>query len=99
VSAPLVKNEPGLVAATVYAEGRRVADISVDEARDWAARTRRLAAWAAILAVPTAVAGIYGMNFEHMPELKWEHGYLGVLGLIAVAVVGLYAGFRRNGWL
>ena len=37
--------------------------------------TRRLAAWAAILAVPTAVAGIYGMNFEHMPELKWTYGY------------------------
>ena len=38
--------------------------------------TRRLAAWAAILAVPTAVAGIYGMNFQNMPELKWEYGYL-----------------------
>jgi len=61
--------------------------------------TRRLAAWAAILAVPTAVAGIYGMNFEHMPELKWAYGYAGVLGVIAVAVAGLYAGFRRNHWL
>ena len=44
--------------------------------------TRRLAAWAAILAVPTAIAGIYGMNFEHMPELKWQYGYYLVLGFI-----------------
>ena len=44
--------------------------------------TRRLAAWAAILAVPTAVAGIYGMNFKHMPELEWEHGYFVVVAVI-----------------
>jgi magnesium transporter len=61
--------------------------------------TRRLAAWAAILAVPTAVAGIYGMNFEHMPELKWEFGYFVVIGLIAAICAGLYAIFRRNEWL
>ena len=61
--------------------------------------TRRLAAWAAILAVPTAVAGIYGMNFQNMPELKWEYGYFTVVGLIAVVVVALYLGFRRNKWL
>ena len=61
--------------------------------------TRSLAAWAAILAVPTAVAGIYGMNFEHMPELRWRYGYAGVLGFIAVACGALYWRFRRNGWL
>jgi magnesium transporter len=44
--------------------------------------TRRLTGWAAILAVPTAVAGIYGMNFQHMPELSWRYGYAMVLGLI-----------------
>jgi magnesium transporter len=60
---------------------------------------RRLAAWAAILAVPTAVAGIYGMNFEHMPELKWEYGYYMVLGVILGICGVLYARFRRNGWL
>jgi magnesium transporter len=60
---------------------------------------RRLAAWAAILAVPTAVAGIYGMNFEHMPELKWEYGYYIVLGAILSICGVLYARFRRNGWL
>jgi magnesium transporter len=53
----------------------------------------------AILAVPTAVAGIYGMNFEHMPELKWEYGYYMVLGAIFGICGVLYARFRRNGWL
>jgi magnesium transporter len=61
--------------------------------------TRRLAAWAAILAVPTAVAGIYGMNFEHMPELKWQYGYFMVVGAIAATCIGLYALFRWHRWL
>lgn len=60
---------------------------------------RMLAAWAAILAVPTAIAGIYGMNFEHMPELKWEYGYFLILGFIAVICAALYWRFRRSGWL
>jgi magnesium transporter len=61
--------------------------------------TRRLAAWAAILAVPTAIAGIYGMNFEHMPELKWAYGYYLVIGVIVAICATLYVQFRRNGWL
>ena len=61
--------------------------------------TRRLAAWAAILAVPTAIAGIYGMNFDHMPELRWTYGYFAVLGLITVTCVSLYLLFRRYDWL
>lgn len=61
--------------------------------------TRRLAAWAAILAVPTAVAGIYGMNFEHMPELKWRYGYFVVLGFIATICGTMFWRLRRNGWL
>ena len=61
--------------------------------------TRRLAAWAAILAVPTAVAGIYGMNFKHMPELEWEFGYFVVVGLIATTCVSLFLWFRRVGRL
>jgi magnesium transporter len=60
---------------------------------------RRLAAWAAILAVPTAVAGVYGMNFEHMPELKWEYGYYVVLGATASICAYLYYRLRRAGWL
>jgi magnesium transporter len=66
---------------------------------DQTAITRRLAAWAAILAVPTAIAGIYGMNFEYMPELKWTHGYFLVLGVIAVICGTLYWRFRQNGWI
>ncbi len=61
--------------------------------------TRKLAAWAAILAVPTAVAGIYGMNFEHMPELKWAYGYYVVIGGIVALCGLLYIRFRRLGWL
>jgi magnesium transporter len=61
--------------------------------------TRKLAAWAAILAVPTAVAGIYGMNFEHMPELRWTYGYPGVLAFIGGLCIYLYRRFRRSGWL
>jgi magnesium transporter len=61
--------------------------------------TRQLAAWAAILAVPTAIAGIYGMNFAHMPELQWEYGYYGVVGVMAVICIGLFVRFKRSGWL
>jgi magnesium transporter len=60
---------------------------------------RRISAWVAILAVPTMIAGIYGMNFRHMPELGWRYGYPAVL-LVIVLVSGLlYRGFRRAGWL
>jgi magnesium transporter len=61
--------------------------------------TRKLASYAAILAVPTAIAGVYGMNFEHMPELHWRYGYAYVMGLIAVVCVGLYTAFKRTKWL
>jgi magnesium transporter len=61
--------------------------------------TRQLASWAAILAVPTAIAGIYGMNFQYMPELHWRYGYFIVLGAIAAICLLLYWRFRRIGWL
>ncbi len=60
---------------------------------------RQISAWAAIIAVPTAIAGIYGMNFEHMPELEWRFGYPLVLALIAGVCLMLYWRFRRAGWL
>jgi magnesium transporter len=60
---------------------------------------RKISAWAGIIAVPTAIAGIYGMNFEFMPELQWRWGYPMVLLVIVVACVLLYRGFKRNGWL
>ncbi len=61
--------------------------------------TRQLAAWAAILAVPTAIAGIYGMNFDDLPELHWRWGYPMVWALIVTICGGLWWRFRRIGWL
>ena len=69
--------------------------ISVSQNKD----TKRLAAWAAIIAAPTAIAGIYGMNFEHMPELGWRYSYAVVLGAIVVVCTTLWLGFKRSGWL
>ncbi|MFH8618481.1 magnesium and cobalt transport protein CorA [Streptomyces sp. NPDC017979] len=60
---------------------------------------RKISAWAAMAAVPTMVAGIYGMNFHHMPELRWVGGYPTVLVLMAVVVWGLHRLFKRRGWL
>jgi len=60
---------------------------------------RKISAWVAILAVPTGVAAIYGMNFDTMPELDWAFGYPSVLILIVVICSVLYRRFRRSGWL
>ncbi|MFI1430721.1 magnesium and cobalt transport protein CorA [Streptomyces lydicus] len=60
---------------------------------------RKITAWAAIFAVPTMIAGIYGMNFTYMPELHWKYGYPAMM-LVTVAIcVGIHRGFKRNGWL
>ncbi len=61
--------------------------------------TRQLAAWAAILAVPTAIAGIYGMNFDHMPELRLRYGYPVTIGVIVTICSALYWRFKRVHWL
>ena len=60
---------------------------------------RKISAAVAILAVPTAIAGIYGMNFEHMPELRWSFGYPAAVALMATICFVLYRYFRRVGWL
>jgi magnesium transporter len=60
---------------------------------------RRFAGWAAILAVPTAIAGIYGMNFDFMPELDFRFGYFAVLTLILVICLYLFYRFRKAGWV
>jgi magnesium transporter len=73
----------------------RLAQVAVDQNNDM----RKIAAWAAIAAVPTALAGIYGMNFDYMPELRWKYGYVGVLVVVLVTCVGLYRKLRRSGWL
>ncbi|MEU4726862.1 MULTISPECIES: magnesium and cobalt transport protein CorA [unclassified Streptomyces] len=60
---------------------------------------RKISAWAAMAAVPTMVAGIYGMNFDHMPELRHTWGYPAVLVVMAAACLGLHRMFKRRGWL
>ncbi|MEK7771071.1 MAG: magnesium/cobalt transporter CorA [candidate division NC10 bacterium] len=60
---------------------------------------KKLAAWAAIIAVPTLIAGVYGMNFQHMPELGWMLGYPAAMAAMLGTCVGLYVHFKRSGWL
>jgi magnesium transporter len=61
--------------------------------------SKKFAGWAAIIGVPTMVAGIYGMNFEHMPELNWAYAYPVVLTITFSTCIGLYIFFKRSGWL
>jgi magnesium transporter len=81
--------------ANVARVGVRQSKIAVRQNEDM----RRISAWAAIALVPTAIAGIYGMNFDHMPELGWDYGYFVVLAVIAIICGSLYRLFRRSGWL
>ncbi|MFG3656229.1 magnesium/cobalt transporter CorA [Streptomyces sp. NPDC047706] len=60
---------------------------------------RKISAWAAMAAVPTMIAGVYGMNFEHMPELRWVWAYPAVLAVMAALEVVLYRTFKRRGWM
>jgi magnesium transporter len=60
---------------------------------------KRLAAYGALVAVPTMIAGVYGMNFEHMPELGWEFGYVTVVALMVAIDVYLFYRLRKARWL
>jgi magnesium transporter len=60
---------------------------------------RKITSWAAIIAVPTMVVGVYGMNFDYMPETHWTFGYPLIMGIIVIACLILYRTFRRNRWL
>jgi magnesium transporter len=61
--------------------------------------TKRLAAYAALVAVPTMIAGVYGMNFKHMPELDWSFGYPLSVALMLAIDAFLFTRFRKAGWL
>src|SRR5512137_155364 len=61
--------------------------------------TKRLASYAALIAVPTLIAALYGMNFQHMPELSWVYGYPAALGFMAGVDLWLFSRFRKAGWL
>lgn len=73
----------------------RLAQVTVDQNYDM----RKIASWAAIAAVQTAIAGIYGMNFENMPGLRWQYGYPLILTIMLGSSIALYRLFRRSGWL
>jgi magnesium transporter len=75
--------------------GANLTQVTVQQNDD----VRKISAWVAILAVPTMIAGIYGMNFENMPELKWALGYPVVLAVMVSICIGLYVYFKRSGWL
>jgi magnesium transporter len=60
---------------------------------------KKISAWAAVVIVPTFIAGIYGMNFDYMPELHWRYGYLLALSLMGLIAFALYRNFKRTGWL
>lgn len=72
-----------------------LAQVGIEQNEDM----RKISAWASIVAVPTMVCGVYGMNFQHMPEKSWEYGYPLALAVIAAACLVMYRGFRRNGRL
>jgi magnesium transporter len=73
----------------------RLAQVTVDQNHDM----RKIAAWAAIAAAQTAIAGVYGMNFPNMPETHWEYGYPMILAVMVGSALALYRLFRRSGWL
>ena len=72
-----------------------LSQISVQQNEDM----RKISAWVAMAALPTMIAGIYGMNFDYMPELHWHYGYFVVIGVIVAACAWLFALFKRSGWL
>jgi magnesium transporter len=72
-----------------------LAQVSVRQNED----VRKISAWVAIIAVPTMIAGIYGMNFEHMPELKWTFGYPLAVAVMLMLCASLYRYFKKSGWL
>jgi magnesium transporter len=72
-----------------------LAQISVQQNEDM----RKISAGVGLVAAPTLIAGVYGMNFTHMPELRWQYGYLYSIVLMVVTVAGLWVFFKRSGWL
>ncbi|MFC7488771.1 magnesium and cobalt transport protein CorA [Knoellia sp. CPCC 206453] len=87
-----IESYDGLLTSVLSAN---LAKISVQQNSDM----RKISAWVAIAAVPTMIAGVYGMNFDNMPELQWRYGYFIVLGIMVTACTGMFATFKRVKWL
>ncbi len=87
-----VENERELLTSVLTAN---LTQVGVRQNED----VRKISAWVAIVAVPTMIAGVYGMNFEHMPELRWTFGYPLVVAAMVTICALLYRRFRRSGWL
>jgi magnesium transporter len=84
-----------LVTQAQNAEMARMTEVSIQQGEE----VKKISAWAAILFAPTVVGGIYGMNFDHMPEYHWLLGYPFAISLMAAVCVTLYVIFKRRGWL
>jgi magnesium transporter len=91
----VAENVDGLDQLLSSAFDAHLAQISVQQNEDM----RKISAGVGLVAAPTLVAGVYGMNFEHMPELGWQYGYLYSIVLMVVVVAGLWVFFKRSGWL
>lgn len=76
-------------------EVKNLTQVSIDQGE----QTKKISSWAAILFAPTLIGTVYGMNFDHMPELHWALGYPFALLLMAAVCIGLYLVFKRRGWL
>jgi magnesium transporter len=84
-----------LVSVQQNEEVKSLTEASIDQNEE----VKKISAWAAILFAPTLVGTVYGMNFDHMPELHWLLGYPFALALMLVVSVSLYLVFKRRGWL
>ena len=84
-----------LVAQRQNEETQRLTETSLQQNEE----VKKISSWAAILFAPTLVGTVYGMNFEHMPELDWQYGYPMALGLMVLMGIGLYVVFKWRGWL
>ncbi|KAA0962194.1 magnesium/cobalt transporter CorA [Microbacterium sp. ANT_H45B] len=87
--------ESTIVARRQNEEMRRMTELSIRQNDE----VKKISGWAAILFAPTLVGTVYGMNFDHMPELHWVLGYPMAIGLMLAMGVGLYWAFKRKGWL
>ena len=84
-----------LVAQRQNEDTQRLTEASISQGEE----VKRISSWAAILFAPTLIGGVYGMNFDEMPELHWHYGYPMAIGLMLLMGLGLYLVFKRRGWL